>query len=150
VDPGIAKIVEHVRLIGKELERRLEIGLGLRPLLGALEADAAEIIDHPVRLLGLADGVDALGIDVRTFGELLASPQDIAKRHDRLEVGRIGSDQLFKARFRLVRAIERIQVERELNLRIGVEWLASTISGWRGRASSNAAKTFSASALFPC
>ena len=43
-------------------------------LLGALEADAAEIIDHPVRLLGLADGVDALGIDVGTFSELLASP----------------------------------------------------------------------------
>src|SRR6516164_10330838 len=28
--------------------------------------------------------------------------------------------------------------------------VASTISGWRGRASSNAAKTFNASALFPC
>src|SRR6516162_7427989 len=74
VDPRIAEIVEHVRLIGEELERRLEIGLRLRPLLGALEADAAEIIDHPVRLLGLADGVDALGINVRTFSELLASP----------------------------------------------------------------------------
>src|SRR5262249_35973088 len=73
VDPRIAEIVEHVRLIGKELERLLEIGLRARPLLGAFEADAAEIIDHPVRLLGLADGVDALGIDVRTFRELLAS-----------------------------------------------------------------------------
>src|SRR6266403_4281822 len=104
-----------MRLIGKKLERHLEIGLGLRPLLGALEADAAEIIDYPVRLLGLADGVDALGIDVRAFSELLASPQDIAKRHDGLEVARIGGDQLFKARFRLVRAIERIQVERELD-----------------------------------
>jgi len=30
-------------------------------------------------------------------------------------------DHLFKARFRLVGMIERIQVERELNLRIGVE-----------------------------
>src|SRR6476660_3451917 len=59
VDPGIAEIVEHMRLIGKELERRLEIGLGLRPLLGALEADAAEIIDHPVRLLGLAEVGDS-------------------------------------------------------------------------------------------
>ena len=90
-------------------------------LLGALEADAAEIIDHPVRLLGLADGVDALGIDVRAFSELLASPQDIAKRHDRLEIGRIGGDQLFKARFRRVGAVERIQVERELDLRIAVK-----------------------------
>src|SRR5262249_46642122 len=42
VDPRIAEIVEHVRLIRKELERLLEIGLRLRPLLGALEADAAE------------------------------------------------------------------------------------------------------------
>src|SRR5262245_51134815 len=121
VDPRIAEIVEHVRLIGNELERRLEIGLRLRPLLGALEADAAEIIDHPVRLLGLADGIDALGIDVRTFRELLASAQHIAERHDRLEVARIGCDQLFEARFRLVRAIKRIQVERELDLRIAVK-----------------------------
>src|SRR5262245_64949624 len=103
---------EHVRLIGKELERLLEIGLRLRPLLGALEADAAEIIDHPVRLLGLADGVDALGIDVGTFGELLALAQHIAERHDGLEVVRVRGDQLFEARFRLVRAIERMEVER--------------------------------------
>src|SRR5262245_49465186 len=111
----------RLRLIGNELERRLEIGLRLRPLLGALEADAAEIIDHPVRLLGLSDGVDALGIDVRTFRELLASAQHVAERHDRLEVARIGCDQLFEARFRLVRAIKRIQVERELDLRIAVK-----------------------------
>src|SRR5262249_10626308 len=67
VDPGIAEIVEHVRLVGKELERHLVIGLGPRPLLGALEADAAEIIDYPVRLFGLPDGVDALAMAVRGF-----------------------------------------------------------------------------------
>src|SRR5262245_5625015 len=60
VDPRIAEVIEDVRLVRKELQRLLEISLGLRPLLGALEADASEIVDHPVRLLGLADGVDAL------------------------------------------------------------------------------------------
>src|SRR5262245_41158604 len=60
VDPRIAEVIEDVRLVRKELQRLLEIGLGLRPLLGALEADASEIVDHPVRLLGLADSVDAL------------------------------------------------------------------------------------------
>src|SRR2546428_12925555 len=56
VDPRIAEIVEHVRLIGKELERRLEIALRLSPLLGGLEADTAEKIGYPVRLLVFADG----------------------------------------------------------------------------------------------
>jgi hypothetical protein len=44
VDPRIAEVVEHVQLIGKKIERPLEIGLSLGPLLGALEADAAKII----------------------------------------------------------------------------------------------------------
>src|SRR5712671_5275164 len=39
IDPGIAEIVQHVRLVGIKLERLLEIGLGLAPLLRALEAD---------------------------------------------------------------------------------------------------------------
>src|SRR5262249_22597412 len=89
IDPRIAEIVEHVRLIGKEIERPLEISLSPGPLFDALEADAAEIIDHPVRLLGLTNDVDALGIDIRAFGELLASPQDITERHDRFEVAGI-------------------------------------------------------------
>ena len=43
VDPGIAEIVQHVWLVGIELQRLLAIGFGLGPLLGALVADAAEI-----------------------------------------------------------------------------------------------------------
>ena len=33
VDPGIAEVIEHERLVGIELQRLLQIGLGLRPLL---------------------------------------------------------------------------------------------------------------------
>src|SRR5262249_35358797 len=61
VDPGIAEIVEHVRLVAGELERLLEIGLALRALLSALETEATKIIDHPVRLLEFADGVARAG-----------------------------------------------------------------------------------------
>src|SRR5262245_34769690 len=53
------------------------------------EANAPEIIDHPVRLLGLGDGVDAFGVDVRAFGELLASAQHVAERHDRFKISGI-------------------------------------------------------------
>ena len=33
VDPRIAEIIEHLRLVGIELERLLEVGFRLRPLL---------------------------------------------------------------------------------------------------------------------
>ena len=36
LDPGVGEIVEHVRLVGRELQRLLEILLRRRPLLGAL------------------------------------------------------------------------------------------------------------------
>ena len=49
VDPRIAEIVEHQRLVGLELERMLEIGLGQVPLARALVGDAAAVIQRPVR-----------------------------------------------------------------------------------------------------
>src|SRR5207237_5423429 len=67
------------------------------------------------------DGVDALRVYIRAFGELLASAQHVAERHDRLEIGRIGGDQLFETCFRLIGAIERIEIERELDLRVAVQ-----------------------------
>ena len=71
VDPGIAEIIEHLRLLGKQLERLLQIGFGLRPLMRALVADAAEVEDHPVRLLRIRHRGDGLAVDVGAFGELL-------------------------------------------------------------------------------
>ena len=69
VDPAIAEIVQHVGLLGRELERLLHVGFGPRPLLGALQHDAAAEIDRPVALLDLLDalqcgvvGGDGIGV----------------------------------------------------------------------------------------
>ena len=35
IDPGIAEIIQHLRLIGKKLQRLLQIGFRLRPLLAS-------------------------------------------------------------------------------------------------------------------
>ncbi len=110
-----------MRLVGIELQRLLEVSLGLRPLLRTLEADAAEVVDHPVRLLGLVDRVDALAVDIRAFGELLAPAQDVAERHDCLDIARIGSDQLLEIGLRLVGLVQAVEVERHLDLGIARE-----------------------------
>ena len=94
----------------------LEVGLGLPPLLGALVADAAEIEDQPVRLLRLGDGGDALAVDLRALVERLAPAQDVAERHDRVDVGRIVGDQLLQPLLGLVGAVERVEIDRELDL----------------------------------
>ena len=97
VDPGIAEVIEHQRLVRKQLERLLQIGFGLRPLLRALVADAAEIEHHPVRLLRHRQVGDGLAVDVGAFGELLAAAQDVAERHDRFGVLRMFGDQMLRA-----------------------------------------------------
>ena len=76
---------------------------------------------HPVRLLGLGESVHPLGVDIPAFRELLAPALDIAERHDGFEVPRIGGNDLFETRFRLIGAIERIQVQRELDLRVALK-----------------------------
>ena len=88
IDPGIAEIVQDMRLVGEQLERLLEIGFGVGPVLGALVADAAEIEDQPIGFFRIGDGRDALAVGVRAFGILLAGALDIAERHDRFEVFR--------------------------------------------------------------
>src|SRR4029077_17596836 len=72
IDPGIAEIVQHMRLVGIKLERLLEIGLGLAPLLRALEADAAEIEQGPVRPLRLGDRGHAASVGLGAFRVVLA------------------------------------------------------------------------------
>ena len=92
VDPGIAEIIEHQRLIGKEFQRLLEIRLGLRPLLGALEADAAEIEQRPIAAVGRADELDRLVVGVRRVLELLGRALQAAERAPGVGVLGMGGD----------------------------------------------------------
>src|SRR5262249_30741366 len=48
VNPRISEIVEHIGLVGLELERAAEIRLRLLPLLRALVADAALVVERPL------------------------------------------------------------------------------------------------------
>ena len=43
IDPRIAEIIEDQRLVGFQLERVFEIGLGVAPFAGALVGDAAVV-----------------------------------------------------------------------------------------------------------
>ena len=84
VDPGIAEIVEHQRLVGLQLERVLQIGLGARPLAGALERDAAVVEQRPA--LGQAGGgsaADRLVIGRDRLGEALLAAQEVAELDQR-------------------------------------------------------------------
>ena len=51
LDHAVAEIVQHQRLVGLELQRLAEVGLGGRPVAGALVGDAAGVVEHPVRRL---------------------------------------------------------------------------------------------------
>ena len=64
---------------------------------------------------GLAMRVDALAVDIGAFGELLVPAQHIAERHDRFDIVRVFLDQSFEVLFRLVRLVERIEIDRHLD-----------------------------------
>ena len=115
VDPRIAEIVQHVRLVGIKLQRLLEIGLSLVPLLRALEADAAKIQHRPVGALELGDGCDGLAIGFGAFGVLLALAQDAAQRQDRIAIVRIGRDQLVELLLGVLGPVKRVHVQRLLD-----------------------------------
>jgi hypothetical protein len=55
VDPGIAEIVQHLRVVGIELQRLLEVRLGALPFLQPLMGDAALVEDVPVLGLRFVD-----------------------------------------------------------------------------------------------
>ncbi len=121
VGPCIAEIVQHLRLIGRELQRHAEIGFRLRPLLHPLKADAAVVEQQPVgRLRGL-DALDGGRIDLCRIGKLLVAAQHRAQRQHRREIVGIGRDHLFQMRARLVDPPERIEVEGDLDLALGIE-----------------------------
>src|SRR5262249_62137554 len=96
IDPGIPEIVQNVRLVRIKLERLLEIGLGLVPLLGALVADAAEVEYGPVRALRRRNLLDRAAVGIGAIGILLALALDTTERQDRLQIVGARRDQLLK------------------------------------------------------
>src|SRR5262249_29171835 len=108
-------------LVRKQLQRLLEVGFRTRPLLGALEANAPEVKDCPMRALGAANSIDAFGVDVGAFGKLLAAAQHIAECRDRFNLFRLIRDQTIKECLRLVAPLKRVEPERALDLRAAIE-----------------------------
>ena len=67
-------------------------------------------------LLRLDNGVDALAVDVAAGLELLAPAQQIAERHHGFEIVGPRRDQLFEMALGLLGAVERVEIDGELNL----------------------------------
>jgi hypothetical protein len=60
---------------------------------------------------------EALRVDVPAFDKLLAPAQEVARHHDRLEVGGRGRDQLLQVRLGFIAAIGAVEVDGALNER---------------------------------
>src|SRR5206468_1950195 len=87
INPGIAEIVQHMGLLGLQLERLAHICLRLAPLFGTLLANAAVIVMDAVGLVVVwRQCVDTQRVGLGAVGKLLAAALDIAKRHDGLEI----------------------------------------------------------------
>src|SRR6267378_5979012 len=82
VDPGIAEIVQHQRLLGLQLERMLQILLGALPLPGALQRHSAVVKQGPaLRQAGRGGAVDRLVVGGDRLGIALLVAQNIAELH---------------------------------------------------------------------
>ena len=79
VDPGIAEIVQDQRLIRIELQRLLEIRLGLRPLIRSLVTNPAEIEQRPVLALRYRDGRDRPVVGRRRLCVFLGGPLQLGQ-----------------------------------------------------------------------
>lgn len=121
-----------MRLFGLHRESLFQIGFGFGPLLEALMADAAEIIDDPVLLgVGFAVGfafaifarrnIKRLRIGVGAFGKLLARALNIAERHDRIEILAVIADNILEQFDGIISAINALQRGRFLNLCVALE-----------------------------
>ena len=94
VDPAVAEIVQHVRLLGRELERLLHVGLGLGPLLEALEHDAAAEEHRPVALLDVAQPLDRGVVGLHGLGIAFLAAQQIGERERGVDaVGLLGDQR---------------------------------------------------------
>ena len=85
VDPAVAEIVQHVGLLGRELERLLHVGLGLRPVLGALEHDAAAEKDRPVPLVDGAEPRDRGVVGGDGVGVAFLAAQQVGQGQRRVD-----------------------------------------------------------------
>src|SRR5499427_2354062 len=121
VDPRITKIVEHVRLVGKQLQRPLEIGFRLRPLLAALETDAAEVVNRPVCFCGLRDQADCLAIAIGATVILFALALDVGERNDCVQVVRLVGNQLFEMLLGVLGALHGVEIDGELDFSVALE-----------------------------
>src|SRR5713101_5150811 len=122
IDPRITEIVQHMRLLGLQIERLAHIGLGLAPLLGALLADAAIIVIDPVGFfIGLRQCIDALRVGRDAVGELLAAPLDIAERHDGFDILGIFRRDGLQDLDGFIAALGGVEVGSQLNLRVALQ-----------------------------
>ena len=80
VDPGIAQIVQNLRLVGIKLQRLEEIRLRLLPLFQPLIGDAALVEEAPVLAFRLFDTLDRAVIDLRRRCIILLHRIDAAQR----------------------------------------------------------------------
>ena len=109
VDPGIAKIIEHQRLVGKQLQRLAEISLRLRPALRAFEGNAAEIIGRPVAARAIRQQERAR-VGHGGFRELLARALQVGQREHSLGILRALVDnglEMFQRLFGLALALQQ-------------------------------------------
>ena len=82
--PGIAEVVEHHRLVGTELQRLEEVGLGAVPLVGALQHHAARVVERPVALARVLDALERGVVGVDRLGKALLVTQQVAERDQRV------------------------------------------------------------------
>src|SRR6266849_8934994 len=121
IDPGITQIIEHVRLVRKQFERLLEVELRLRPLLGALEADAAEIVGRPVRLGRLCNQANRLSVAFGAALVLLALALDVGERSDCLQIVRPVHYQFLDVLLGLLGTLQGVEVDGELDFNVALE-----------------------------
>ena len=121
IDPGIAEVVQNQGLVGIELQRLLQVDLGLAPVLHALVAGAARVVVDPVPLLGPGDQRDGARVVVGRFLVALARAHDVAECVERLDVGRIVLGDLLQQFLGFVGPLERVEVERLADLDRGLQ-----------------------------
>ena len=112
VHPGVTEVVQHRRLIGTELQCRLQIGFGCRPFVHALIGRAARIIIIPVPRVRFLDDGDGAGVIADRFVPAFLAPHDRPKRVERLQVIGLAVGDLLQQRLGFLDAVERIEVER--------------------------------------
>src|SRR6185437_13373055 len=88
IDPGIAEIVEHERLLRLERQRLTKIGFGAGPLMRALQRDAAAVIETPVARAVLADARQRVIIGDHRLAEAVVTAENVAELDCRLAIPR--------------------------------------------------------------